>query len=94
MYFIDPLQGQIQPVMLREEIPVIFGSQVSLRVRYCERDKVYFTTLLSLNNGKQNDLISRTLFSELWKIMVNKVTFVDFRGGAIGQSPQSSTPDP
>jgi len=29
----------------------------------------------------QNDLISRMLFSELYKIMVNKVTFVGFRGG-------------
>ena len=28
------------------------------------------------NNGRQNGLISRKLFSELYKIMVNKVTFV------------------
>jgi len=49
---------------------VIFNSQVSLRVHYCIRDEEYFT----------NGLISRMLFSELHKIMVNKVTFISFRG--------------
>jgi len=29
----------------------------------------------------ENGLISRMLFSELYKIMVNKVTFVGFSGG-------------
>jgi len=29
-----------------EAISVLFGSQVSLRLRYCKRDEVYFTTLL------------------------------------------------
>jgi len=32
-------------------------------------------------NGWQNGFISRKLFSELYKIMVNKVTFAGFRGG-------------
>ena len=31
-------------------------------------------------NGRKNGLISRILFSEMYKIMVNKVTFVGFRG--------------
>jgi len=56
-------------------ISVIFGNQVSLRVQYCKRDEVYFTTLLWQNNWRQNGLISRTLFSELHKIMVKKSYF-------------------
>jgi len=35
-------------------------------------------------------LISRTLFSELYKIMVKKVTFVGFRGAI---APPGSAPD-
>jgi len=31
---------------VRRAISVTFGSQVSLRVHYCKRDEVYFTTLL------------------------------------------------
>jgi len=61
-------------------ISEIFRSQVSLRVHYCKRDEVYFTALLWQNNGRQNGLISRTFFSELYKILVNKVSFVSFRG--------------
>ena len=57
------------------------GSQVSQRLPYCKRDEAYSTTMLWLNNGWQNGLISRMLFSELYKIMVNKITFVAFRGG-------------
>jgi len=34
-------------------------------------------------NGIENGLISRMPFSELYKIMVNKVTFVGFRGRPI-----------
>jgi len=49
-------------------------------VHYCKRDKVYFTTLLRQNNGRQNGLISQMLFYELFKIMVKKVTFVGFMG--------------
>jgi len=67
------LQGRIKPVSLWEAISVIFGIQVSLRVHYCKRDEVYFTTLLWQNNGRQNGLISRTLFSKLYKIMVKRV---------------------
>jgi len=74
-------QGRIHSVSLGGAISVIFGSQVSLRVHYCKRDEVYFTTLLWQHNGRQNGLISRMLFSELFKIMVKKVTFVGFRGG-------------
>jgi len=33
------------------------------------------------NNGRQNGFISRMLFSELYKIMVNEVTSVGFKGG-------------
>jgi len=42
------------------------------------RDEVYFTTLLRQNNRRQNDLVSLTLFSELYKTMVNKVTLVNY----------------
>ena len=49
-------------------ISVIFGSQVSLRVHYCERDEVANTsTLLWENNGRQNGLIWRMLFSKFSK---------------------------
>ena len=65
----------------------IFASQVSVCVHYCKKDEVYFTTLLWRNNGQQNDLISRMLFSELYKIMVKKVTFIGFRAGRSPQSP-------
>jgi len=47
-------QGRIQPVSLEGEISVIFCSQVSLRVDYCKRHEVYFTTLLWQNNGGLN----------------------------------------
>jgi len=40
-------------------ISAIFGSQASSFVHYCKRDEVYFTTVLSQNNGWQNGLISR-----------------------------------
>ena len=64
---------------------MIVGSPISLWVHYCKRDKVYFATLLWQNNGRQNGLISRMLFSELFKIMVKKAIFAGFRG----RSPQS-----
>jgi len=64
----------------RGAISEIFGSQVSLRVLRYKRDDVYFTTLLWQNSGRQNGLASRMLFSELYKIIVNKITFVRFRG--------------
>jgi len=35
---------------------VIFGIQVSLRIYYCKRDDVYFTTLLWQKNWRQNGL--------------------------------------
>ena len=49
-------------------ISVIFGSQASLLIHYCWWDEVYFTTLLSQNNGRQNGLISRMLLSELYTL--------------------------
>jgi len=59
-------QGRIQSVSLGwGEISVIFGSQILLRVHYCKTDEVCFTTLLWQNNGRQNGLILRMLFSEL-----------------------------
>jgi len=47
----------------------------------CKRDKVYFTTLLWQNNGRQNVLISRMLFSEFYKFVVRKHILASFRGG-------------
>jgi len=38
--------GEDPTSKFRRAISVIFGIQVSLRVRYCERDEAYFTTLL------------------------------------------------
>ena len=73
-------QGRIQPVSLGGAISVKFGSQVLLWVHYCKTDEIYFTTLLWHKNGRQNGPISQMLFSELCKILVNKVTFVGFRG--------------
>jgi len=57
----------------RGEFSVVFGCQVSLRVHFCKKHEVYFTALLWQNNGRQNGLISRVLFSELYKIMVKKL---------------------
>jgi len=74
-------QGRIQPVTLGGAYSASFRSQVSLQVHYRKRDEVYFITLLRQNNGRQKDLILRMLFSELYKIMVSKVTFPGFRGG-------------
>jgi len=74
-------------------ISEIFGSQVSLRVLYCKKDDVYFTNLLRQNNGRQNGLTSQMLFSYLYKIIVNKVTFVGFRASdrAPGCAPASGS---
>ena len=52
-----------------------------------ERWKVYFTTLLWQNNGRQNGLLTRMLFSELYKIMVNKLPSVGFGGDRSPQFP-------
>jgi len=46
---------------------------------FCKSVEIYFTTLLWQKTGRQNDLISRLLFSELYIIVVKKVTFVGFR---------------
>jgi len=81
------MQGRIQPISLGGAISVTFGSQVSLRVHYSKRGEVYFTTLLWQNNGQQNGLIWPMLFSKLCKIMMNKVTFVGFRGDRLNPSP-------
>ena len=75
------MQGWIQPVKLWRAISVICGSHVSLRDYYCKLDEVYFTTLLWQKNGRQNDLISRKLFSKLYIIMANEATFLGFRAG-------------
>jgi len=72
----------VQPVRLwGGRISAIFGNQVSLRDHYHERVEVYFTTLQWQNNGRQNGLISRMLFSELHKVIGNEVTFVSLKGG-------------
>jgi len=62
-------------------LSVKFGSQVSLQAYHCKRDEVYSTKLLWQNNGGQNGFMSWMLFSESHKIMMNKITFVGFRGG-------------
>jgi len=73
------VRGRIQPVA-EGAISIMFGSQASLRVRNRKRDEDYFTTLLWQNNGRRNDLVSQMLFSEFYKIVVNKVTCVGFKG--------------
>jgi len=70
----------------------ISGSLASLRVRYYKRDEVCITTPLLQNNGRKNGLISRMLFYELYKIMVNEVTFVGFRGIDCPNPPLGSAP--
>ena len=77
--------------MVRREISAKFDSEVSLRVHYCKRNEACFATLLWQTNGPQNSLISWMLFSELHKIMVNKVSFVRFRGAIA--NPLGSAPD-
>ena len=74
--------GRIQPVRLRGAVSVTFDSQVSLRVHYCKKKEVYFTTLQwHKTDGRQNSVISRMLFFKLYKIMVNNATFVGCRWG-------------
>ena len=68
------------------------GSQVSWQLHYCRREKVCFTKLLwKSNRRRRNGLISWLLFSNLHKVVVNKVTFVDFRGG--DRTPLGSAPN-
>jgi len=81
-------QGRIQPVSLRGAISVIFHSHVSLRVHSNQRGSIIHSIAVT-KNGRQNGLISRMLFSKLYKIMVKNVTFLGFRGG---RSPQSYPP--
>jgi len=46
-HHIDLFQGRIKPVRLGGgAISETSGSQVSLRVHYCKRDELHFTTLL------------------------------------------------
>jgi len=73
-------QRRIRSVNLGVAISVLFAGQVPQRLRYCKRDNVYFTTLLYQNNGRQNVLISRMLFSGFKKIMMNEVAFAGFWG--------------
>jgi len=79
-YRYSDVQVRIKSVNLGGAISVVFGSQVSLRLHYYEKDEVCFTTLLWQTNGRQNGLISRMLFSELYKNLMKKVIFVGFRG--------------
>jgi len=44
------------------------------------RDEAYFTSQHCCGK-QQNGRISRMLFPEMYKIMVNKVIFLGFRGG-------------
>ena len=81
--------GRIQPVRLGGTVSVKTGSQGSYQLCYCKRDEAYFTTLLWQNNGRQNGRISRMLFSELYKLMVNKATFLGFKW-AIAPPPASA----
>jgi len=85
-------QGRIQPVTLGGAYSASFRNQVSLQVHHRKRDEVYFITLLRQNNGRQKDLILRMLFSELYKIMVSKVTFPGFRRGDRTPPPSRSAP--
>ena len=64
----DCCTGPIQTARLGGKISVIFGNQVSYRLRDCKSDEEYLTTLVWQNSGRPNDLISRTFFSELKKL--------------------------
>ena len=90
MAHLDPLLYQTPVLDVSfTNLKAFFGSEVSLRVHYCKRDEVYFTTLLWQNNVWKNGFISCMLFSYVYKIMVKKVTFVGFMGE---RSPQSLHP--
>ena len=76
--------GRIQPGSLAGAISVIFGSQVSLRVCYCKRDFKYTSQHCCDKTMVVKMALNRECwFSELYKIMANKVTFVVVEG-AIG----------
>jgi len=66
-------------VLWAEAISAIFGSRVSLGVQYSKRYEVHVTTLVWKNIGRKNGFVSRMLFFELYKIILNKVIFVGFR---------------
>jgi len=72
-------QELIEPVTLGGAILVIFGSQVSLRVHYCRKAEIYFTTLLWQNNGRQNSFICRECYfpncTKSWWIKVLPLFF-------------------
>jgi len=75
-----PKQGADPANKMRRAISEIFGSQVSQRLRFCQRNVVCSTALLWQNSGRKNGLYSQILFCELYNIIVNKVTFAGFRG--------------
>jgi len=72
------LQGRIQPVRLGRVI-----SDLTLTVKSHYRLTTVSQTKYTSqqNNGRQNGLISRMLFSEMQKNMVKKVTFLGFSWG-------------
>jgi len=72
--------GSEKPIWLGGRFQWYLVSQVSSLCHYCKGGEVCITTLLWQNNGRQNGLKLWRLFSKLYKIMMNKVTFVGFRG--------------
>jgi len=76
-------QRLIQSVNLEEVISVIFASQVSQRLRTVQEMKYTSQHCCDKNNGWPNGLISRMLFSVLYKIIVNKVNFSGFTGRSL-----------
>jgi len=62
-------------------ISVIFGSEVSLRVHYCKRDGVNFTTLLWKKKWTAKWPYIANADFRIVQIMVKEATFVGFRGG-------------
>jgi len=62
----------------KETPSVIFGSQISLRVDYCERDILHNTAVTKQYTAKWL-YISNAVF-QIVQNMVKKVTFAGFRG--------------
>jgi len=62
-YLVYPWSGADSASKATGEISVIFGGQVSWRLRCYERDEVYFATLLWQNKRRQNGLyIANAIF--------------------------------
>ena len=74
-------QGRIQPVSLEGAISVIVGIQASFWVHYCKRDETILHSTAATKQWTAEWAYIANIVFRNEKIMVNKRTFVGFRGG-------------